>query len=107
MQKRKWYADGDSLVLHRTEDLSPALRRAELARELHGETHNDNRPMFSIPTIVIETWLREAGLTLDDREAVQDLVMKKMRSGEFEKFTIKDKSNKFFSLHGANPNRKF
>lgn len=91
MQTRNWYADDDNLILHRQENLAPALERIQRTKDMRAESNTfaeDMRPIGSVPTIVVEDWIKEAGLRMDDREAVGDLIKRKLMSGEFAKFRI-------------------
>jgi hypothetical protein len=52
-----------------------------------GQT-GDNRLVGRIPMHLIEQWAKEAGITWSDRAAMQDLVKRKMLSGDFDKFRV-------------------
>lgn len=89
MRKESWTVDGDKLIRHKQEDVEPVLNRAAELRS-NGITSlgKENWHVGSIPKIVLENWVKEAGLRFDDREAVADLIKKKLLSGEFDKLRV-------------------
>ncbi len=73
----KAYMDGDNLIIEQKHDVSGMLRDAEYAR--HVSPHkfgNDNIHLGNIEMKVIEIWLKEAGVSWSDGEAVNDVIKK-------------------------------
>lgn len=89
MRKEHWKVDGGKIIRHKQEDVEPALNRAAELRS-NGITSlgKENWHVGSIPKIVLENWVKEAGLRFDDREAVADLIKRKLLSGEFDKLRV-------------------
>ena len=84
------FKDDGKLIVHKREDVEPVLDAVKFAREVPHTPMADSWHVARIPTVLIEQWLIEEGLTLDDREAVRDMIKRKMLSGEFAAFRVKD-----------------
>jgi hypothetical protein len=86
------YVDGDRIVHRRTFANDPHIEAAKRLRELHGGVQGENRLAGVIPMHVLAGWVKEAGLTFEDGEAVRDLVRQKLLSGEFDRLRVWDGS---------------
>lgn len=82
------YVDGDRLVHRRTFDNDAYIAKAEALRRQHGGVQGENRLAGIIPMHLLAEWVKEAGLTFEDSEAVRDLVRRKILSGEFDKLRV-------------------
>lgn len=81
--------EDDKLIIKKTHDFTPILRRMEQMRQ-QGITdmtdNNENRFVGSIPLALIESWCKEAGVKWDDVHARSEVVKRKILSGDFDKF---------------------
>lgn len=85
LNKKIDYDDG-KLIIHKQFANDPYLRRSELIREINPDgVVGESRFVGSIPMHLLAEWLKEAGVRWDDTHAAQEVVKKKMLSGEFDK----------------------
>lgn len=89
----------DDKLLHvqQTHDVRATLKRAEMMRHAHeaGQTGGipaDWVPLGVVPGIMQRIWAEEAGVRMDDSEAMDEVLNKKLMSGEFAKFRVSDKT---------------
>jgi hypothetical protein len=80
--------NGQKLVIEEIHENAPYLKQAEILRSAGAGMTGENRLVGRIPMHLISQWLREAGLRWDDHDAVQDLIRRKMLSGDFDKFRV-------------------
>lgn len=78
----------DKVVIKKTHDVNPELHRAQMLRDAGAGQKGENRLVGTIPLNLIEEWCREAGVKWDDVQARQDIVKRKILSGEFDKFRV-------------------
>ena len=82
--------EDDKIIIKKTHDLSGILRDMEHIRSQGIDSMNggnrDNRFIGRIPTILIEEWLKEAGVKWDDVHARGEVIKRKILSGDFDKF---------------------
>ena len=84
----KAFKQDDKLVLHKQEDVQPVIDAVRVARDVPGTPMSDSWHIATLPTVLIEKWLIEEGLQLSDREAVRDMIKRKLLSGEFNAFRV-------------------
>ena len=84
----KLILDDDKLTHVRTFDAEPALDRAQMARDAGKAVQGDNWFVGSVPMPMVAQWLTEAGVSWDDTEAVQDVIKRKLLSGEFARLRV-------------------
>lgn len=84
----RWYEEDGKVVHHRVAMID--LDRAKLMKEAPAQPLSDSWHVGTIPMIVLEQWLKEAGVKWDDRPACQDVIRKKLLSGDFSKFRVKE-----------------
>lgn len=84
-------------MLHITQkhDVSAALKRAEMMRHAHEQGHQNalppgSVPVGTVPAVMLRVWAQEAGVRMDDAPAMEELLTKKLNSGEFGKFRASD-----------------
>jgi hypothetical protein len=79
------YDDG-KLTIQKQYSNTPYIREAEIIRAKN-ETgaHGENRHVARIPIHLVAEWLKEAGVRWDDREAMRDVIKRKILSGEVDK----------------------
>jgi hypothetical protein len=78
----------DKLIVKKTFDMTPELRRAELLRSAGLGQKGESRLVGTIPLNLIAEWCKEAGVKWDDIEARKAVVKRKILSGEFDKFRV-------------------
>lgn len=76
------------VLLKQTHDLQPVLDEAKLLRDAGKERMGDSRLVGVIDPHQWECWAREAGIRLDDHEAMKDVVRRKLMSGEFSRLRV-------------------
>ena len=83
----QWHKDGDKLIHVKQQDYSSSLNQAEAMRQ-NGNAHfGDSVCVGVIDKALMAEWLKEAGVKWDD-PAAQDVVKRKMLSGEFDKLRV-------------------
>ena len=79
--KDEFHIQDDQIIHAKTFDIEPTLNSV---KELSEEKRTDgNWHVGRIPMELLGMWIREAGLTWDDTEAVSDMVRKKLLSGDY------------------------
>lgn len=73
--------DGEKVIHVKTFDPNPALEDVKALR--HVERKGDWWHVGHIPAWMIGEWVKEAGISFNDTEAVREVVRKKLLSGEF------------------------
>lgn len=87
---KAWKDDGKLIVQKKT-DPNAALLEVKRARELGGQTPmSDSWHVGRIDTHILEMWVKEAGLRFDDREAVADLIKRKLLDGDNAAWRVKE-----------------
>ena len=80
--------EGDQVVIQKTHDVTPELHRAQMLRDAGKGQKGESRLVGSIPLNLIAEWCKEAGVKWDDTHARQEVVKRKILSGEFDKFRV-------------------
>jgi len=78
----------DAIVIKTQHDVTDDLHRARVLREAGAGIKGDKKLIGSIPTYLITEWLKEAGIDHSDHEARQQVIKRKILSGEFDKFRV-------------------
>ena len=78
----------DNMVIKQRHDVSQALRDAQVARDAGVGMSGEKRLAGFLDGAVLATWLKEAGVAWSDTEAAEEVVKRKMMSGEFAKFRV-------------------
>ena len=85
--------DDDKLVIQTTHDPSDTLKQMEQIRQegiigMGGDKTiaSETRFVGRIPLFLVTEWLKEAGVKWDDSQARDDVIRRKILSGEFDKF---------------------
>lgn len=73
------------IVVQTTWDPTPTLNSVDELRHRGIDGFGENKLVGRIPMDLMHEWIKEAGLKWDDREAVQDMMRRKLLSGEFDK----------------------
>lgn len=87
-------AEDHLLVVQQRHDVTNALKRAEMMRHAHEIGHSgaipkDWEPIGVVPAIMKRLWAQEAGVRMDDAEAMEEVLMKRLLDGEFQKLQVK------------------
>ena len=78
----------DHMVIHQRHDVSQAMKDAEMAKAAGIGMDGENRLVGFLEGPVLASWLKEAGVSWSDTEAAEEVVKRKMMSGEFSKFRV-------------------
>ncbi len=91
------FKDEDKLVVHKQTDPNATLRLAGHARAAHaaGVDLNPYAPSDSwhvgrIDKHVLENWVKDAGVSFSDRQAVSEIIRAKLLDGDFQAFRVKE-----------------
>lgn len=80
--------EGDQVVIQKTHDVTPEMHRAQMLRDAGKGQKGESRLVGTIPLNLIADWCKEAGVKWDDTQARQEVVKRKILSGEFDKFRV-------------------
>jgi hypothetical protein len=83
----RWEQDGDKLIHIKTQDWNPMLDRAEELRQNGNADFGESKLVGVVDAALVGEWLKEAGIAWDD-PAVDDVIKRKMLSGEFDKLRV-------------------
>lgn len=82
----KVFFEDDRLVVKRTFDGGDMLKDVEYAREVAPDVFaSDKKHVGNVSVAKLHEWLKEAGVEWTDMHAVQEVIKKKLMSGEFSK----------------------
>ena len=83
------YNESDNkIVIQKTHDMNPELHRAQMLRDAGAGQSGESRLVGTIPLHLIAEWCKEAGVKWDDVQARQEVMKRKILSGEFDKFRV-------------------
>ena len=85
----QWHQDGDKLVHVKQHDWNPMLKQAEEMRQNGNARFGESVCVGVIDQALLGEWIKEAGITWDD-PAVDDIIKRKMLSGDFDKLRVWD-----------------
>jgi hypothetical protein len=77
-----------TFTVHRVHDYDPYMAHAASLREAEATTMGESWHVGSVPTAIIYQWAKAAGVDVGDNEAVKEVMMKKLMSGDFSKFRV-------------------
>lgn len=88
MQIKEEFIDGEGDTFHvkRTFDPNPSLEGVRNLRDAEVGQKGESRHIGRVPGWLIGMWLKEAGVRWDDVAARDEVIKKKMQSGEFAAF---------------------
>ena len=85
----KYSFEGDNLIIKKTFDASHVLNDAQHAREVTKNSFgSDWKHAGYVDMGMLGSWLKEAGVSWEDTEAVKDVIKKKLMSGEFQALRV-------------------
>ena len=78
--------EGSKFVIQRTFDPNPTLKTVEAMRQAGVGDLGESKHIGRVPGWLITEWLKEAGVSWDDVKARDEVVKKKMLSGDYAAF---------------------
>lgn len=84
------FTQDDKLIIHKQTDPTASLEAVKLAREAPTQPISDSWHVGRIDKHVLELWVKEAGVRFDDREAVKEIIRKKLLDGDNKAFRVKE-----------------
>lgn len=84
----RWVEDGDKLIHVKTHDWNPMLDAAEAYRQNGNAEFGESRLIGVIDAALLGEWLKEAGVAWDDTPAKEEIIKRKMLSGDFDKLRV-------------------
>jgi hypothetical protein len=82
--------DGDQLVVRQTHDFTPVVEQARGLRDAGKQYFGESAFVGRIPTKLFFEWLKEAGVDPTDHQAAEDVLSRKLMSGDFAQFRVWD-----------------
>lgn len=79
---------GDTLTIEKVYDNEPVLRQVEEIKHAGLGQTGDKRLVGRIPMHIMSQWLKEAGVDWSDHGAAQEVIKRKILSGDFNKFRV-------------------
>ncbi len=76
------------IIVENIHDVNPVLDRAEKLRNAGLDGVGESKLVGTIPLFLIQEWCKEAGVKWSDIHARQDVVKKKILSGDFDKLRV-------------------
>ena len=77
------------LLIKKTFDANPMLEDAKHAREVTENSFgSDYKHVGNVDMGLLGAWLKEAGVSWDDTEAVKDVLKRKLMSNEFSALRV-------------------
>ena len=85
--------DDNTAHVMQTHDVTSTLKLAEKMRHAreaghHGNIPKDWVPVGVVPAVMVRQWAQEAGVRMDDSDAMNELLNKKLMDGAFGKFRV-------------------
>jgi hypothetical protein len=80
---------GDTLTVETVYDNNPVLDSVKNLKDAgFDQQKGDNRLVGRIPMHIMAQWLKEAGVDWSDHGAAQEVIKRKILSGDFAKFRV-------------------
>ena len=86
--RETWKVEDEKLIVRK--DFVVDEDRGKFLRENAKVPMSDSWHVGTIPMPVLAQWFREAGVRWDDKQSCQDVIRRKLLSGEFQKFRVKE-----------------
>lgn len=84
----RFFSDEGKIIHHRVIDPNPALDQAQALRSAGIDGFSENMLVGRVPLALVTEWLKEAGVSWDDHAAMQDVLDKKLKDGDFSRFRV-------------------
>lgn len=81
-------ADGTRLTVRQTHDWNPVLDQARMLRDAGKGVRGESRLVARIPRKLMVEWAKEAGVSLDDHDAMQDVMARKLNDPAYSQFRV-------------------
>lgn len=79
----------DQLIIKKTHDATQMLKDAEYAREHSPNSFaSDYKHVGNVDMALVNLWLKEAGVSWTDTQAVKDVIKRKLMSNEFKALRV-------------------
>jgi len=80
---------GDTLTIENVYDNDPTIKQVKDLKDAgFDQQKGDNRLVGRIPMHIMSQWLKEAGVKWDDKKAAEEVLKRKIMSGDFNKFRV-------------------
>ena len=76
------------IEIKKTFDNNIYIEQAKAIRDQGLGQTGESRLVGRIPMHLVSQWIKDAGLSWNDKKATQDLIRTKMLSGDFDKFRV-------------------
>lgn len=87
MKKRFFEQDGN-LVYHKQSDPTAVVESAKALNRSGATGFDDNWHLARVPMHLLEQWIKQSGIRFDDRQAIQDMLKKKLLDGDFKDLRV-------------------
>lgn len=84
----RYFDDDGKLIIQETYDPTPYLERTAKLRSAGRMGFSESRHVGTVPNFLLEQWLRDAGVSYTDTDAVNELLNRKLQSGEFSALRV-------------------
>ena len=81
-------SDPNKIIHQRVFDNNPYIKQVEQMKQQGIEGMGESKLVGRIPVHLVYEWYKEAGVSPDDTEACQDILRRKLLSGEFDKLRV-------------------
>lgn len=75
--------DGNNLIVKETHDFTAIVDRAKALQSSGQNSLGESRHVADVPLKLLELWLKEAGVSWTDHKAVEEVLKRKLMSGDF------------------------
>lgn len=85
----RMFDDDGKIIVQKTYDLEPVLEQNAKLRSVDNPgVWGESRHVASLPGWLVFQWMKEAGIHVNDTAARDEMLKKKLLSGEFSKLRI-------------------
>lgn len=79
----------DQMIIKQTHDATQMLKDAQYARERTENTFgSDYKHVGNVDMALVNIWLKEAGVSWKDTQAVKDVIKRKLMSNEYSSLRV-------------------
>ena len=79
----------DQMIIKQTHDATQMLKDAQYARErTENSFGSDYKHVGNVDMALVNVWLKEAGVSWKDTQAVKDVIKKKLMSNEYSALRV-------------------
>ena len=84
--RERVHFDDKGMIVQKTHDATPTLDALGRIKAAGLGQSGESRHVGRVPGAMIAMWLKEAGVRWEDRQARDEVIRRKMMSGEFAAF---------------------